>query len=131
VALLFLLCSCIKGIVFVRVIVTLLSVDVVAKVVAHETCHLFYFAHCVFFDCLMNDSRSVAEAMAQPLHLCPVCTRKLHKVLRLRSVSEHHRSLLTHLSSLIGFDKINIRRMVDEVEWLRRCVAVSGGTEER
>ena len=98
------------------------------KVIVHETCHLFYFAHCVFFDCLMNDSRSVSEAMSQPLHLCPVCSRKLHKVLRIRSATEHHRTLLAHLSSLVDYKNIAGHRMLEEIDWLRRCIAYCEGS---
>ena len=48
------------------------------KVLAHETGHMLGLLHCVFFNCLMNGSNSLAESDRRPLHLCPVDLRKLH-----------------------------------------------------
>ncbi len=47
------------------------------KVLAHETGHMFGIKHCIHFHCLMNGSNHLGESDAQPLHLCPVCLRKL------------------------------------------------------
>ncbi len=49
------------------------------QVLAHETGHMFGLAHCIHFACLMNGSNHLAESDSQPLHLCPVCLRKLHQ----------------------------------------------------
>ena len=43
---------------------------------------MFGLAHCSFFHCLMNESSSIPEAESQPLFLCPVCLRKMHKALK-------------------------------------------------
>ncbi|XP_071956836.1 archaemetzincin-2-like [Antedon mediterranea] len=51
------------------------------RVASHETCHLLGLNHCLFFECSMNESKSVKKALHQPLFLCPVCLRKLHKSL--------------------------------------------------
>jgi archaemetzincin len=47
------------------------------KVLAHETGHMFGLAHCTFFNCLMSGSNHLSESDRRPLHLCPVCLRKL------------------------------------------------------
>lgn len=47
------------------------------KVLAHETGHMFGIQHCIYFHCLMNGSNHMDESDRQPLHLCPVCLRKL------------------------------------------------------
>ena len=47
------------------------------KVLAHETGHMFGIRHCVHFHCLMNGSNHLGESDAHPVHLCPVCLRKL------------------------------------------------------
>jgi archaemetzincin len=47
------------------------------KVLAHETAHMFGLMHCVYFRCLVNGSNHLDESDASPLHLCPVCLRKL------------------------------------------------------
>jgi len=48
------------------------------KVLAHETAHMFGLEHCIDFECVVNGSNSLEESDRQPLHLCPVCLRKLH-----------------------------------------------------
>jgi archaemetzincin len=63
------------------------------KVLAHETCHMFELQHCVFFKCLMNGSNHLQESDARPLHLCPVCLRKLHFSIGF-DVAERYRCLL-------------------------------------
>lgn len=52
-----------------------------AKVLTHETGHMFGFAHCTHFECNMNGSNNLPETDAAPMHLCPVCLRKLHQAL--------------------------------------------------
>lgn len=47
------------------------------KVLAHETGHMFGIRHCVHYHCLMNGSNHLDETDAHPVHLCPVCLRKL------------------------------------------------------
>ncbi len=47
------------------------------NVMAHEIGHMFGLEHCVYYKCAMNGSNSLAETDSSPLHLCPVCLRKL------------------------------------------------------
>ena len=47
------------------------------KVFAHEVGHVFGLPHCVEFRCAMNGSNSLPESDARPMHLCPVCLKKL------------------------------------------------------
>jgi archaemetzincin len=44
---------------------------------SHELCHVLTMHHCTAFRCLMNGSNHQEERDARPLHLCPVCMRKL------------------------------------------------------
>ncbi|MGQ9615561.1 MAG: archaemetzincin [Spirochaetota bacterium] len=48
------------------------------KVLAHETSHMFGLYHCIYYHCLMNGSNHLGESDARPIHLCPVCLRKLY-----------------------------------------------------
>ena len=43
----------------------------------HETGHMFGVHHCQQYDCVMNGTNSLAESDTRPIHLCPVCLRKL------------------------------------------------------
>ncbi len=47
------------------------------KILAHETAHMFGLAHCIAFKCVMNGCNNLEENDAQPIHLCPVCLKKL------------------------------------------------------
>ena len=47
------------------------------KILAHETAHMFGLAHCIACKCVMNGCNSLEENDAQPIHLCPVCLKKL------------------------------------------------------
>ena len=61
------------------------------KVLAHETSHMFGLTHCTFFNCLMNGSNHLAESDRRPLHLCPVCLRKLQWSVGFDVLSTLHR----------------------------------------
>jgi len=62
------------------------------KVLAHETGHMFGLEHCTYFQCVMNGSNHLEESDARPIHLCPVCLRKLQYSIGF-DVVERHRSL--------------------------------------
>jgi archaemetzincin len=47
------------------------------RVVAHETAHMLGMRHCVHFACVMNPTAGLDDLDRLPLHLCPVCLRKL------------------------------------------------------
>ena len=44
---------------------------------SHETGHILTIQHCTAFECNMNGVNSLDEADRRPLHLCPVCLRKV------------------------------------------------------
>lgn len=48
-----------------------------AKVLTHETGHMFGIEHCIFYECNMNGGNHLREMDGTPLHLCPVCLRKM------------------------------------------------------
>lgn len=81
-----------------------------AKVLVHETGHIFGLYHCIYFDCVMNGSNSLEETDAQSPHLCPVCLRKLiygarfDPVKRYRELKEYYRA----------------RRWFEEADWVER-----------
>ena len=47
----------------------------------------------------MNESKTITEAATQPLFLCPVCLRKLHKVIKF-SVRDRYHHMAEECSSL-------------------------------
>jgi archaemetzincin len=44
---------------------------------SHELGHVLTMRHCTAFSCLMNGSNHQEEKDRRPMHLCPVCLRKL------------------------------------------------------
>jgi archaemetzincin len=44
---------------------------------SHETGHILTMYHCIVYDCNMNGSNNQEESDRKPLHLCPICLRKL------------------------------------------------------
>jgi archaemetzincin len=86
------------------------------KVLAHETGHMFGLAHCTFFNCLMNGSNHLAESDRRPLHLCPVCLRKLQWNIGF-DVMAHYRAL-ENVCRGDGF--------TDQAEWFNRRIKTLG-----
>ncbi|RUS70942.1 hypothetical protein EGW08_021299, partial [Elysia chlorotica] len=88
---------------------------------SHELCHLLGLQHCTFFQCAMNESASVGEAMDQPLFLCPVCLRKLQKACGF-DVLERYLLLQKFLTGVAD-------QMPDEIKfqeclkWLDKCIS--------
>jgi len=63
------------------------------KVLLHETAHMFGLQHCIHYQCLVNGSNHLKESDDRPMHLCPVCLRKLQHAVGF-DVAEHYRGLL-------------------------------------
>lgn len=78
------------------------------KVLTHETAHMFGLSHCIFFKCVINGSNHLEESDARPMHLCPVCLRKLHSSIQF-DVLDRYRQLL-EFYQVADFEK--------EVHWI-------------
>jgi archaemetzincin len=78
------------------------------KVLTHETGHIFGLAHCIYFQCVMNGSNHLQESDRRPLHLCPVCLRKLQSSVGFE--------VLKRYKELARFDEQS--GFMDEAHWL-------------
>jgi archaemetzincin len=87
------------------------------KVLAHETGHMFGLSHCTYFNCLMNGSNHLVESDRRPLHLCPVCLRKLQLSIGF-DVLKHYVEL-ERVNRVTGF--------TDEADWLSRRIKTMQG----
>ncbi|MGC3972417.1 MAG: archaemetzincin [Pirellulales bacterium] len=47
------------------------------SIAAHETGHIFTLYHCTVNECNMNGCNHLPELDRHPLHLCPICLRKM------------------------------------------------------
>jgi len=77
------------------------------KVLAHETGHMFGLKHCIYFKCVLNGSNHLKESDSRPMHLCPVCLRKLQYGIGFDVVSRYCE--LYHFYKQAGF--------ADESQW--------------
>jgi archaemetzincin len=76
---------------------------------------MFGMRHRVFFQCLMNGANHLEEVDATPMHLCPVCLRKLHHAVRFDPVARY--------TKIQSFCQAN--EMESEATWLgRRLTAI-------
>src|SRR5262249_34329712 len=80
---------------------------------SHELGHVLTIHHCTAFRCLMNGSNHQEERDARPLHLCPVCLRKLCWNLRAEPVP--------YLTKLKAFCRQN--GLDPESGWYERALA--------
>jgi len=64
-----------------------------AKILTHEMGHMFGIRHCIYHECNMNGANHLEEADATPMHLCPVCLRKLHRAIRFDPVVRYGKLL--------------------------------------
>jgi archaemetzincin len=80
------------------------------KVLSHETGHMFGLLHCIHFECGMNGSNHLAESDSRPIHLCPLCLRKL-----LSATGQDPVKRYQQLSEL--YEKAG---MSEEAEWVKK-----------
>ena len=59
------------------------------KILVHETGHMFGIKHCIYYSCVLNGSNHLEESDARPLHLCPVCLRKLRASIEFGVISRY------------------------------------------
>lgn len=83
------------------------------KVLAHETAHMFGLKHCIYFQCVMNGSNHLKESDSRPLHLCPLCLRKLHHSLQF--------DILKRYISLLDFYQTH--GFLEEALWVKKRIA--------
>ncbi|XP_076818502.1 uncharacterized protein LOC143464550 isoform X2 [Clavelina lepadiformis] len=91
------------------------------KVLAHETCHVFGVLHCWSYECLMNESHSSAEALQQPLILCPLCMKKIQNALSRWPKTKNLFQIEKHLASLAKFLKAVLAEETELTEGKKTC----------
>lgn len=87
------------------------------KLLAHEVAHTFGLRHCDHYACVMNGMADARELDQTPLHLCPVCLRKLLHVLGIDPEARYR--------ALAGW---YTEFSVDEADWVQQRLAEIGGT---
>lgn len=88
------------------------------RVLAHESAHMLGLRHCRDFRCIMNGSNHIAELDSKPLHLCPVCLRKVLSSLAVDGLARYK---ALHGALGLAADAYDID-LADELVWLERCI---------
>lgn len=83
-----------------------------AKVLTHEMGHMFGIRHCIYYECSMNGANHLEEADSTPMHLCPVCLRKLYHAIRFDPVERY--------GKLASFYEAN--DMAEEEVWVEKRI---------
>lgn len=86
------------------------------KVLSHEVGHMFGLRHCVYFACVMNGSNHLEEADRRPLHVCPVCLRKLQHSIGFDVVARYEG--LEQFYSAVSFSE-DARWVKEQLEGIR------------
>jgi len=97
------------------------------RVLAHETAHMFGLQHCIYYRCVLNGSNHLQESDSRPLHLCPVCLRKLQYSIGFDVVSRY-RNLL-HFYRKAGLDK-EAKWVINRLEWILGAEAARKITDQ-
>lgn len=80
-----------------------------AKVLTHETGHMFGVRHCIHYHCNMNGANNLQEADSTPMHLCPVCLRKMQYTIKF-SPEARYKKLLAFYRKY---------QLDDELKWVQ------------
>lgn len=62
------------------------------RTIVHEYMHLFLMGHCHYYNCIMQGSGHIDEDVNIPMHLCPICLKKLGTRLYFESPDFHFRT---------------------------------------
>jgi len=89
------------------------------KVLVHEMGHMFGLKHCIYFRCVLNGSNHLKESDSRPMHLCPVCLRKLQYSIGFDVVNRYGN--LFRFYKKVGFD--------DDTQWVENRLEWILGTE--
>ena len=100
------------------------------KVLAHETGHMFGLRHCIHFQCGMNGSNHLAESDSRPIHLCPICLRKLQHAVGFDHVARYR--ALEAFYQRVGLkpEAAWVRRRLAFIEGGRGSPGAAGGDEQ-
>ncbi len=85
------------------------------KVLAHEISHMFGITHCIYFKCILNGSNHLLESDSRPMHLCPVCLRKLQYSIEFDVISRYVN--LFRFYKEIGLDD-DAKWVEDRLKWI-------------
>ena len=98
------------------------------KVLVHETGHMFGLMHCIYFKCVLNGSNHLKESDSRPVHLCPVCLRKLQYSMGFDVVNRY--ANLFRFYKRVGFDD-DAQWVANRLKWILGAEAARAIIEQK
>lgn len=80
-----------------------------------ETGHMFGLKHCIHHECNMNGANHLAEADAAPMHLCPVCLRKMQHAVGFDPVARYRKLELFYEANGLAAEQDWVAR---RIKWI-------------
>lgn len=92
----------------------------VGKSVIGRLCHVAGLKNCIYYECVLNGVNNVPELDRVPLHLCPICLRKLLFCFDFNAVEWYNR--------LYAFFQQLPREFSEETQWLQARISALQGS---
>jgi archaemetzincin len=83
------------------------------QLLIYEIAHLFGLSNCIFYACSLNGSHHLQESDSRPMHVCPICLRKLHYCIDFDIMARYRN--LYHFYQRVGFQ--------EEAHWVQKRFA--------
>ncbi len=87
-----------------------------AKVLTHEIGHMFGIKHCIFYECNMNGANHLGEVDQAPLHLCPVCLRKMQGAVKFDALGRYEELYKFYVKYKMDDEAAWVKRRIDKIK---------------
>jgi len=82
------------------------------KMATHFVGNVLGLANCTYYECLMKGFSHMKQVDKHPCYFCPVCYRKLHKVLQFDHIKRYRE--LAHLCKELGYSFTEPIKKIDK-----------------
>jgi archaemetzincin len=86
-----------------------------AKILTHETGHMFGIKHCIYYQCNMNGANHLKEMDDTPMHLCPVCLRKMQHAVKFDPLKRYEKLHAFYLKYALEEEAKWVKTWMDKI----------------
>lgn len=86
-----------------------------SKILTHETGHMFGIKHCIHYQCNMNGANHLNEMDATPMHLCPVCLRKMQHAVKFDPIERYEKLHAFYLKHKLEMEAKWVKTRIDKI----------------
>jgi archaemetzincin len=87
-----------------------------AKILTHETGHMFGIKHCIFYQCNMNGANHLKEMDNTPMHLCPVCLRKMQHAVKFDPIERYQKLHVFYVKYKLDKEAGWVKSRIDKIK---------------